>query len=217
METVLLEREEMSRNKLTILCDKGEGLSSRDGATFVKLAARYDDERQRVRATSIGIQSAGNTSEDGALGIDEALKIFNRLDGLLEVYSTSTDAGGGATREHLGKKLELRGGIKKLCEYIATMCTLHAMNLTLQSPTELTMGEGGLQKRTAMQLLHTAYNLTQKFRTEEWAKLWRQVATKKWEEIKCPVMTRWEYVSQAADHLLIYSCSVKYWGCILSS
>ena len=202
METVLLEREEMSRNKLTILCDKGEGLSSRDGAAFVKLAARYDDERQRVRATSIGIQSAGNTSEDGALGIDEALKIFDRLDGLLEVNSTGTDAGGGATREHLGKKLELRGRIKKLCEYIATTCTLHAMNLTLQSPTELTMGEGGLQKRTAMQLLHTAYNLTQKFRTEEWAKLWRQVATKKWEEIKCPVMTRWEYVSQAADHLL---------------
>ena len=39
IETVLLEREEMSDKKLTILCDKGEGMSARDGAAFVKLVA----------------------------------------------------------------------------------------------------------------------------------------------------------------------------------
>jgi len=32
---------------------------------------------------------------------------------------------------------------------------------------EMTMGEGGLKKRTALQLLHTAYNLTQQYASSE--------------------------------------------------
>ena len=102
LETVLLEKEKTSNQKLTIFCDKGEGTSSRDGAAFVKLVARYDNTRNQVRATSIQIQSAGNTSEDGALGIHEALKLFDSPTKLLEVSATGTDTGGGATREHLG-------------------------------------------------------------------------------------------------------------------
>ena len=57
LKTVLLQREEMSKQKLTILCEKGEGMPSRDGTAFVKLVARYDNARNQVRATSIGIQS----------------------------------------------------------------------------------------------------------------------------------------------------------------
>ena len=44
------------------------------------------------------IQSSGNTSEDGALGIDEYLKLFDMLNELLEVYSTGTDGRGGDKR-----------------------------------------------------------------------------------------------------------------------
>ena len=76
METVLLEREEMSKNKLTILCDKVKGSLSQDGAAFVKLATQCNDKRQQVCATWVGIQSAGNTSEDRALGIDEVTSDF---------------------------------------------------------------------------------------------------------------------------------------------
>ena len=43
--TVLLEKEQMTDKNLTILCDKGEGMSSRDGAAFVKLIAQYDCAR----------------------------------------------------------------------------------------------------------------------------------------------------------------------------
>ena len=204
IETVLLEKEQMTDKKLTILCDKGEGMSSRDGAAFVKLIARYDSARDRVRTTAIGIQSAGNSSEDGALGIHEALKLFDYPDKPLKVSATGTDAGGGATREHLGTKLALKGKVKNIAELVSTTCSLHAMNLTLQSPTALTMGEGGLHKRTALQLLHTAYNLSQQFQTAEWAELWMKVTTTQWEQIKCPIMTRWEYVCEATAHLLRY-------------
>ena len=39
IDPVLLEKEEMSDKKLTTVCDKGEGTSSRDDAAFVKLIA----------------------------------------------------------------------------------------------------------------------------------------------------------------------------------
>ena len=106
-------------------------MSSRDGAAFVKLIARYDCARNRVRTTAIGIKSAGNSSEDGALGIHEALKLFDLPKKPLKVSATGTDAGGGATREHLGMKLALKGRVKDIGELLSTTCTLHAMHLTL--------------------------------------------------------------------------------------
>ena len=101
-------------------------------------------------------------------------------------------------------KLALKGRVKDIGELVSTTCTLHAMNLALASPTALTMGDGGLHKRTAIQLLHTAYNLSQQFQTAEWAGLWLKVTSTQWEQIKCPIMTRWEYVCEATAHLLQY-------------
>ena len=200
VETILLERKDMAGKPLTILCDKGEGESSRDGACFVKLVARYEEER--VRVTSIGIQSAGNTSVDGAKGIDRALMLFDTEEDHKQVAAGGSDAGGGATRMDLGVKLNQRGRVRKICEYIATTCTLHGMNLTLQSPTTLTMGEGRLYKCSAMQLLHTAYNLSQQYRVGEWSSLWLKITKKKCKQMKSPVMTRWEYVSEAVENML---------------
>ena len=85
----------MANKKLTIICDKGKGMSSCNGAAFVKLLAQYNDSRGRVCATSIGIQSTGNTSQDRAMCIDKALKLFDTLVELLGADSTGTDAGGG--------------------------------------------------------------------------------------------------------------------------
>ena len=57
---------------MSVLADKGEGETKRDGACFVKICAQYNDKRKKIKVTSIGIQSAGNTSVDGALRVDIA-------------------------------------------------------------------------------------------------------------------------------------------------
>ena len=171
------------------MADKGEGFTSRNGACFVKLVARFDDSREMVRVTSIGIQSAGNSSVDGAKGIDSSLNLYDFEEERVQLVSGGTDAGGGATREDLGLKLNERQRVENIGEYIASTCSLHGMNLTLASPTSLTMGDGGFHKRTVMQLLHTAYNLSQQYRTEEWYKLWTKVTETECTQVKCPVMT----------------------------
>ena len=45
VDSIILEKRAMRDIPLTIMADKGEDASKRDGASFVKLAARYDDER----------------------------------------------------------------------------------------------------------------------------------------------------------------------------
>ena len=70
-------------------------------------------------------------------------------------------AGGGATRDDLKVKFHEKDRIFNILFYIVTTCSLYALHLTLSLPKILTMDGGGLKKRTALQLLYTAYNLTQ--------------------------------------------------------
>ena len=165
VDSIILEKRAMRDMPLTIMADKGEGESKRDGASFVKLAASYDDEHGKVNVSFIGIQSAGNTSKDAAMGVDNALLLFDDVDRKQVLDNGGTDAGGGGTREDIGLKLNNVGRVKEWDEFLASTCGLHGMNLTLASPTTLVMGDGALLRRNAMQLLHTAYNLSQYYRT----------------------------------------------------
>ena len=72
------------------------------------------------------------------------------------------------------------------------------MHLNLKSPVLLTMGDGGLIERTALQVLHTAYNLTQQFRISEWKDVWKEVNGEIPDEVKESVMSIWEFVSEGA-------------------
>ena len=75
------------------------------------------------------------------------------------------------------------------------------MNLTLKLPVLLAMGDGGLQKQTAMQVLHTAYNLAQQFQVKEWKDIWKEINGEIPDEMKEPVMSRWECVSEGASNV----------------
>ena len=144
-----------------MLADKGEGENKRNGASFVKLLARYDETRSRVKVTSVGIQSAGNTSVKAAEGIDHALQVYDYADDSRVLLSNhGTDAGGGGTREDLLRKLQSVNRVKNILEYIFTTCALHGLNLCLSSPATLTIGDGGLLKRNVIQCLHIAYNMS---------------------------------------------------------
>ena len=72
-----------------------------------------------------------------------------------------TDVGGGGIRRELFLKICDVNRVMNLLEYIYTTCALHALNICISSPTTLTMGDGRLLKRNALQCLHTAYNLAQ--------------------------------------------------------
>ena len=87
-------------------------------------------------------------------------------------------------------------------EYNWTTCALHALNLTLSSPTEVTLGLGGLGKRTALQLLHSAYNLSQHFKDTEWSSLWKLLTGMTCTQLKAPVLSRWECVAEACEHIV---------------
>ena len=204
VDNIIIEREEMKGIPLGLMCDKGEGDKKRNGASFVKLVPRFDVKKNKVKVTCIGIHSAGNFSVDAAEGVDHALKPYDHDREPLKISVQGTDAGGGGTRKDLADKLDSRGRIKDYGEYVWTTCSLHGMNITLSSPTNLIMGDGGLLKRNALQCLHTAYNLAQQFHFEEWKDIWMLLTGTIYVTMKMPVMSRWECVGESVEHVLKY-------------
>eukprot|EP00957_Ditylum_brightwellii_P179945 13707287-Ditylum_brightwellii.AAC.1 len=57
----------------SILADKGEGINKRDGASFVKLNARWCKKEQQIKTRNFGIHTTANTSDDDDAGIDYTL------------------------------------------------------------------------------------------------------------------------------------------------
>ena len=204
IDTIVIEREDMRGIPLGIMCDKGEGEKKRNGASFVKLVPRFDVKTNKIKVTCIGIQSAGNFSVDAAEGIDHAMKPYDHEEETLQYSVQGTDAGGGGTRIDLANKLDSCGRIREYTEYIWSTCSLHGLNLTLSSPTNLIMGDGGLLKRNALQCLHTAYNLAQQFHFDEWKDIWMLLTGTVYHSMKMPVMSRWECVGESVVHILQY-------------
>ena len=86
-------------------------------------------------------------------------------------------------------------------EYMYPTCALHGLNISLSSPTTLIVGDGGLLKHNAMQLLYYAYNLSQQYDSNSWIILWMLITGERETQMKCPVMTRWECVGEGVDHI----------------
>ena len=91
----------MRPNALSIIADKGKGENNCNGASFVKILARYDELQHRVKFTSVGIQSADNTSIEAADGIDHALEVYKYPEDYVLLSNSAIDAGEGRTRENL--------------------------------------------------------------------------------------------------------------------
>ena len=85
-------------------------------------------------------------------------------------------------------------------------CGIHAHNLTLKNPVSQLFGEGGLNKRNALQLIHSAYNLQYGggggMELQEFEQLHSELFNKKWKVMTCPVMTRWYTVGLGAEQVL---------------
>ena len=83
---------------------------------------------------------------------------------------------------------------------------IHAHNLTLKNYASQLFGEEGLNKRNALQLIHSAYNLQYGggggMELQEFEQLHLELFNKKWKVMTCPVMTRWYTVGLGAEQVL---------------
>ena len=201
-DSVLLERKSMQELPLTIMADKGDGRGCRDGANFPKLVAKFSHSTDGVDVTCIGISSAVGDSKSAAKNISHALKIYDSEDKKVTISNQGTDAGRGGTGSELANQMDKQGRVRNMNEYNWTTCALHALNLTLSSPTELTLGPGGLGKRTALQLLDTACDLSENFKDTEWSSLWKLLTGVSCDQLKAPVLSRWECIADACEHIV---------------
>ena len=55
-----------------------------------------------------------------------------------------------------------------------------------------------------MQMLHTIYSLKSLFPIKTWRAMWRLITRQTWEDIKCPVLSRWEHVRESVQHVVKY-------------
>ena len=67
------------------------------------------------------------------------------------------------------------------------------------------MGEGGLEQRNVMQLLHSAYNLQTGggglLEFEEYQLLWSELFEEKVKKMSAPILTRWYTVGEGSSYV----------------
>ena len=203
VDVVLLISNDVKDKELSLICDKGEDKGP--SASFIKLLCWHDNLNKQVEVICFGIESAGSTSKDAAKAINHSLRLFEYSSGTrLHFKSSTTDAGGGGTNESLVKELVTVDRAVNDCNYDWVNCVLHALNLMLQCPIEAVFGAGGLKKRTFMQMLHTCYTLKGLYPIKTWREMWILATGTIWVDIKCPVLSRWEHVGEASQHVEKY-------------
>ena len=89
-----------------------------------------------------------------------------------------------------------------MSEYKIGTCALHALNLTLSTPIKTILGRSGLKARTTLQVLFTAFNLTQQYRGSKWKLLWETCNNSAWHNMKKPILMRWDSVLESTNDVL---------------
>jgi len=172
-DTILLSNKLRNR-KIHIACDKG---NKKGIGHFAKAMASYDPYDGIVDIDLLDIDAAGGTSEECANSIAASmnkLKAHDDDDTHL-LNGQGTDAGGGGILDSLGEKLH---AIDHLCapanDYLIANCCIHGLQLQLRNSVVTALGDGGLEKVNAMQLIHSVYDLQESIELEVWRHvLWR--------------------------------------------
>jgi hypothetical protein len=113
--------------------------------------------------------------------------------------TTSSGSGGVLySLERFLKKLNLCSAPT----YFVAPCTLHGVNLIYANLVKGVFGEGGLDYRNVMQLLHSLYDLVGRYKRHELHLMWESVNGRPpSNKISKGVFTRWWWVNVAAQHL----------------
>lgn len=154
----LLELGEKLKGKYVFLsCDKG---NKKGVGHFVKVLSWFDSTK--VYKQCLDIDGSEGTTAQCADAIRASLKKV----GVEKLQGQTTDSGGGGVLDGLAAALLSR----TLCSpnYLVASCSLHNLQLTIAKPIKETMGEGGLDKRNVMQLLHAVYDLQSSMSQDVW-------------------------------------------------
>ena len=79
---------------------------------------------------------------------------------MIVLKGQTTDSGGGGVLGKLAEELEKLGLTVEMEEYMVGACAIHCLQfLQLSGPTNALIGEGGVDKRNAIQMLNCVYSL----------------------------------------------------------
>jgi hypothetical protein len=88
-----------------------------------------------------------------------------------QLASTATDSGGGGVLESFCEALEKRNRL--IFKKFIASCNLHGIQRPLVNAVEAFMGDGGVGKRTLLQLLHSLFDLQKCFPGCEFGEFWK--------------------------------------------
>ena len=111
-----------------------------------------------MKKALLDVDASAGTSKACAEAVDHSLKKVDLPEERKILSGQNTDAGGGGTGKSFRIELTKVQQVDEL-HYMDPTCGIHAHNLTLKNPVSQLFGEGGLNKRNALQLIHSAYNL----------------------------------------------------------
>lgn len=154
-DCLLVKQEAISKCKTVCLaCDKG----NRSGIDhFIKVLSYFDFSLDKVDTVILDIGGTESSSKGAAKAIQHTLqtKIPDYTAGL---SVGTSDSGGGGVLDSLRESLSALGLLNDDF-YFVIACTLHALQIGLTNAMNEIMGEGGLGKRTLLQLLHSLFDL----------------------------------------------------------
>jgi hypothetical protein len=163
-----LEEQFRDADAVFIACNKG----NRKGIDhFPKVISWWSKKERKVLSACIDADGSGGKSEECAAAIGHSIKKFRNA--LTFFLGQTTGSGGGGMLHSLACKLEKLN----LClpVYFVAPCTLHGMNLIFANSVKGVFGEGGLDCRNAMQLLHSLYGLVGRHEHHELQLMWESV------------------------------------------
>jgi hypothetical protein len=140
-------------------CDKG---NKKGVGHFVKILSWYDDKTKSVVKQLLDIDASEGLTDDCGDAIAASLKKI----GNIKLQGQTTDSGGGGVLDGLHRAIEERLLVRP--GYLVASCGLHNLQLSIANPIKQTMGEGGLEKKNVMQLLHSVYDLQESMDRDVW-------------------------------------------------
>jgi hypothetical protein len=156
-----LELGHKLQNKLVFLaCDKG---NKKGVGHFVKILCWYDSDKGSVLKQMLDLDGSKGNTKQCANAIVFSLK---KLGGNVLLQGQITNSGGGGVLDFLGDELAVR----KACQmhYLVASCSIHNIQLSLSNPVKQLMGEGDLEKKNVMQLLHSVHDLQDSMEPVVW-------------------------------------------------
>jgi len=148
-------------------CDKG---NKKGIGHFCKVMSAWDPINGTVDLDLLDIDASGGTSKDCAKSIQASMNKLKAVDNDQThlLYGNATDSGGGGVLDSLADELQ---EIDNLCgpedEHLVANCCIHGMQLMLRNSVVFALGDGGLEKVNAMQLIHSVWDLQESLDLQE--------------------------------------------------